>query len=79
MSIQTIFNQIQGLSNELTQMLEDEKVLSSKEWLEKWGTKPLIDDEPEHEHDYDERGICDCGELWEEDDFSGGSLGNDDR
>jgi len=38
-----------------------------------------VEEEKEHEHDYDEKGICSCGEIHEPDDFSGGSLGNDDR
>lgn len=36
--------------------------------------------EIEHECDYDEDGFCPtCGENYEPDDFSGGSLGNEDR
>lgn len=30
----------------------------------------------EHEHKYNEQGLCDCGDVWEEDDFSGATPGD---
>ena len=34
-------------------------------------------EEAEHKHSYDERGLCDCGDVWEEDDFSGPIIGEE--
>jgi hypothetical protein len=35
------------------------------------------EEEAEHEHEYDEdTGLCDCGDYWEPDDFSGATPGD---
>lgn len=33
-------------------------------------------EEKEHEHDFNDRGLCECGEVWQPDDFSGATPGD---
>ena len=52
-----------------------------REILEKGGSpEDQSDEELDHECDFDEDGFCPtCERILEPDDFSGGSLGNDER
>lgn len=48
--------------------------------IEVGATEDQIDEDLDHECEFDEDGFCaTCENILEPDDFSGGSLGNDDR